>query len=113
MNETPRTQAMRLNVDYALNQLHYINSEDGPLVPASFAMLLECALNELNLKYMDQSSQVLELMKDKARLDWMETQEVVVSTALDGLDLFGFNPAFNDTPPNIRDLIDTQMEADK
>ena len=108
MNDTPRTDA--LNLRHA--QLSDLDCDYyGEMFEHSAK--LERELNELNLKYMDQSSQVLELMKDKARLDWMETQEVVVSTALDGLDLFGFNPAFNDTPPNIRDLIDTQMEADK
>jgi len=54
-----------------------------------------------------------ELKKDKARLDWLEKQEVIVATACDGLELFGFNPAFSDTPPNIRELIDAAIEADK
>ena len=41
------------------------------VVPADVCRDTECELAELQLKFMDQSSEVLELRKDKERLDWL------------------------------------------
>ena len=55
--DTPRTQAMRMNVDYAIDHLHYTASPEGQLVPAHFAVVLERELNEAleELKYWNES----------------------------------------------------------
>jgi len=41
------------------------------VVPADVCRDIERELAELQLKFMDQSSEVLELRKDKERLDWL------------------------------------------
>jgi D-hexose-6-phosphate mutarotase len=95
MSDTPRTDAAIVGQSSAFNR----KGESGymTLVDVNFARQLERELNEAK--------------KNTARLDWLEKQEVEVSTALEGAQLFGYNPVFAEEPINVRNLIDAAMEA--
>jgi len=107
MSKTPRTdkaQEATLTPEYEY--------EGAESVAWEFARQLERELNEAKIKFMDQSSEVLELRKDKARMDWLQELEVCVSTAYEGQDLFGHNSFLNESH-DLRVAIDEAMEAEQ
>lgn len=52
-------------------------------------------------------------LTDSERLDWLQNNcEVIVSTNMEGLELFGFNAWMRDDCPKLRDLIDGQIQSE-
>lgn len=105
MSDTPRTDAKIQELE---------NVEDSAEESRAFARQLERELSELQLKFMDQSSEVLELRKDKERLDWLLNQDCNgFSEKSDGRFAYygGWNQPRTNWFCDKREAIDEAMEA--